>query len=160
STRYRDPATGEQMEGNFHYISHRRLSHNSSGTILPNSDLLHHKIDLQFAETFRYLIDKLAQYQVPGGSLLDAGMAIWFNDLGNGPAHSAKNCPWVIAGGAGGFLRQGRFIRASGGDETAVNHARLLNTIGAAAGLRTSSGDPIEDFGDPTLDRRPLSELI
>jgi len=160
STRYRDPNTGAQMEGNFHFISHRRLSHNSTGTVLANSDVLHHAVDLQFAESFRYLIEKLEQYQVPGGSLLDAGMALWFNDLGNGPAHSAKNCPWVIAGSAGGFLKQGRFIRASGGSTGAVNHARLLNTIGSAAGLRKPNGDLIDDFGDPSLARDPLSELL
>lgn len=160
ATRYRDPATGELMEGNFHYISHRRLSHDASGTIIPSSDLLHHKIDVQFAQTFRFLLDKLDQYQFPEGSLLDAGMAIWVNDLGNGPAHSNKNCPVIIAGSAGGFLKQGQFIRVSGGDTSAVNHARVLNTIGAAAGLRKSNGDLIDNFGDPTLERGPLSELM
>ncbi|HTV17458.1 MAG TPA: DUF1552 domain-containing protein, partial [Polyangiaceae bacterium] len=160
STRYHDPSTGLAMEGNFHFISHRRLSHNSEGTILPHSDLLHHAIDVQFAETFRYLLEKLQQQQVPTGSLLDAGMTIWFNDLGNGPAHSAKNCPWIIAGSAGGVLKQGQFIRISNGDESAVNHARLLNTIGSAAGLRKLNGDWIDDFGDPSLERAPLGELL
>jgi hypothetical protein len=160
STRYHDPSTGAQMEGNFHFISHRRLSHDSQGVILPNSDLLHHAVDVQFAEAFRYLIEKLEERQVPSGALIDAGMAIWFNDLGNGPAHSAKNCPWIIAGSAGGFLKQGQFIRVSGGDTNALTHARLLNTIGSAAGLRKSNGDLIDDFGDPSLDRTPLSELL
>ena len=160
ATRYRDPSTGAAMEGNFHFISHRRLSHNSEGTILPHSDWLHHTIDVQFAEAFRYLLEKLEQRQVPTGSLLDAGMAIWFNDLGNGPAHSPKNCPWIIAGSAGGVLKQGQFIRISDGNPGAVNHARLLNTIGAAAGLRKPNGDWIDDFGDPSLDRAPLGELL
>jgi hypothetical protein len=160
STRYHDPSTGAQMEGNFHFISHRRLSHDSEGSILANSDLLHHAVDLQFAEAFRYLIERLEARQVPSGSLLDAGMAIWFNDLGNGPAHSAKNCPWVIAGSAGGFLKQGRFVRVAGGDTNAITHARLLNTLGSAAGLRKPDGDLIDDFGDPSLERAPLSELL
>lgn len=160
STRYHDPSTGVAMEGNYHFISHRRLSHDSEGSVLPHSDLLHHAIDVQFATTFRYLLEKLEQQQVPTGSLLDAGMAIWFNDLGNGPAHSAKNCPWIIAGSAGGVLKQGQFIRISNGDENAVNHARLLNTIGSAAGLRKPNGDWIDDFGDPSLQRAPLGELL
>lgn len=160
STRYRDPDTGELMEGNFHYISHRRLSHDASGTIIPGADLLHHKIDRQFAQTFRYLLDKLDEYQFPQGSLLDAGMAIWLNDLGNGPAHSNKNCPFIIAGSAGGFLKQGQFIKLSGGNKEAVNHARLLNTIGTAAGLRKANGDPIDDFGAATLERSVVTELL
>lgn len=160
NTRYRDPDTGSLMEGNFHYVSHRRLSHDSSGAILGNSDVLHSKIDAQFARAFKYLLDKLEQYQFPEGSLLDAGMAIWLNDLGNGPAHSSQNCPCVIAGSAGGFLKQGQFVRISGGDKAAINHARLLNTIGAAAGLRKSNGELIDDFGDASLTRTPLDELM
>jgi hypothetical protein len=159
-TRYRDPKSGALMEGNFHYVSHRRLSHDGSGTIIPGSDLLHHEIDLQFARTFRYLLERLDQYQFPQGSLLDAGMAIWMNDLGNGPAHSSQNCPCIIAGGAGGLLKQGQFIRVSGGKLGVSNHGRLLNTLGSAAGLRTTSGELIADFGDPSLNREPLTELL
>jgi hypothetical protein len=158
-TRYRDPETGALMEGNFHYVSHRRLSHDATGAVIPGSDLLHHKIDLQFARTFRYLLERLSQYQFPEGSLLDAGMAVWVNDLGNGPAHSNLNCPCIIAGSAGGFLKQGQFIRISGGTPGVRNHARLLNTLGSAAGLRTNA-ELIEDFGDPSLDRTPLAELL
>lgn len=159
-TRYRDVDTGQLMEGNFHFVSHRRLSHNSEGAVISDSDLLHHKIDVQFAQAFRHLLGRLDQYQFPGGSLLDAGMAIWMNDLGNGPAHSNRGCPCVIAGSAGGYLRQGQYLRISGGNTSAVNHARVLNTIGTAAGLRNGSGEPIEDFGSAELDRSILPELL
>lgn len=160
NTRYRDVDTGQLMEGNFHFVSHRRLSHNSDGAIISDSDRLHHKVDVQFAQTFRYLLDRLDQYQFPAGSLLDAGMAVWVNDLGNGPAHSNRGCPCIVAGSAGGFLRQGQYVRLSGGDGSAVNHARVLNTLGSAAGLRGAKGQPIEDFGSAELDRRVLSELM
>jgi hypothetical protein len=117
---------------------------------------LHHRIDRQFAQTFKYLLDKLAAYELGQGSLLDAGMAVWVNDLGNGPAHSNRNCPVVIGGSAGGFLRQGQYVEASDGS----NHARVLNTVGSAAGLRKPNGDLIDDFGDPGLDRSVLRELM
>jgi hypothetical protein len=158
STRYRDPVTGSRME-NYHFISHRRQSDGDSGDAIQGSDLLHHRIDVQFAQTFRHLLDKLAAYQLPGGSLLDAGMAVWVNDLGNGPAHGAQNCPVIIAGSAGGVLRQGQYIRiAEGSDDS--NHARVLNTIGSAAGLRKPDGTFIDDFGSPDEDRRVLDELL
>jgi hypothetical protein len=158
STRYRDPTTGDLME-NYHFISHRRQSDGDSGDVIQGSDLLHHRIDVQFAQTFRYLLDKLAAYQLPSGSLLDTGMAIWVNDLGNGPAHGADNCPVVIAGSAGGVLLQGQYVRIPDGSGDS-NHARVLNTIGSAAGLRKPDGDFIDDFGDPELDRQVLSELL
>jgi hypothetical protein len=158
STRYRDPTTGNQME-NYHFISHRRQSDGDSGNVIQGSDLLHHRIDVQFAQAFKHLLDKLAAYQMPTGSLLDAGMAIWMNDLGNGPAHGAQNCPVVIAGSAGGVLRQGEYIRINEGSEDS-NHARVLNTIGSAAGLRKPDGTFIDDFGSPEEDRRVLDELL
>jgi len=158
STRYRDPTTGNQME-NYHFISHRRQSDGDSGTIIAGSDVLHHRIDVQFAQAFKHLLDKLAAYQLPTGSLLDAGMAIWVNDLGNGPAHGAHNCPVIIAGSAGGVLRQGQYIRINA-DSDDSNHARVLNTIGSAAGLRKPDGNYIDDFGAPDQDRRVLDELF
>jgi hypothetical protein len=158
STRYRDPTTGNQME-NYHFISHRRQSDGDSGAIIQGADVLHHRIDAQFAQAFKHLLDKLAAYQLPTGSLLDAGMAIWVNDLGNGPAHGAHNCPVVIAGSAGGVLRQGQYIRIND-DSDDSNHARVLNTIGSAAGLRKADGNYIDDFGAPDQDRRVLDELL
>lgn len=158
STRYRDPVSGNQME-NYHFISHRRQSDGDDGSIIEGADLLHHRIDVQFAQSFKYLLDKLAAYQLPSGSLLDAGMAIWLNDLGNGPAHGAQNCPVVIAGSAGGVLRQGEYIRIQDGSDDS-NHARVLNTIGSAAGLRKPDGTYIDDFGSPEENRTVLSELL
>lgn len=158
STRYRDPVSGNAME-NYHFISHRRQSDGDDGNIIEGADLLHHRVDVQFAQAFKHMLDKLAAYQLPTGSLLDAGMAIWLNDLGNGPAHGAQNCPVVIAGSAGGLLRQGEYIRILAGSEGS-NHARVLNTIGSAAGLRKPDGNLIDDFGSPEEDRSVLTELM
>jgi hypothetical protein len=156
STRYRNFDSGELME-NFHFLSHRRASHDSSGAVIANSDLLHHHVDRHFAQTFAYLLDRLAEYDLPDGSnLLDCGVSVWCNDNGNGPGHSARNCPFIIAGSASGFLRQGEFIHL--GDE--LTHARLLNTIGSAAGLRNAEGGNIDDFGDPNLPRSVLDQLL
>ena len=159
STRYRDPTTGTLME-NFHFVSHRRQSDGNDGNIIQGSDLLHHRVDVQFAQTFKYLLDKLSAYELPQGSLLDAGMAVWVNDLGNGPAHGRQNCPVVIAGSAGGTLRQGEYIRIDGGNSESTNHARVLNTIGSAAGLRKANGDMIDDFGAADQNRSVLTELL
>ena len=107
-SRFRDPDTGQLME-NHHYISHRRLSHDSNGTVIPGSDVLHAKIDRQFAQQFRYLLDKLSAYVMPDGkTLLEHGVSVWYNDNANGPAHATNNVPWILAGSADGFLKQGQ----------------------------------------------------
>jgi hypothetical protein len=155
--RYRDPDTGQLME-NFHFISHRRLSHDATGAIIPGSDVLHHKVDRQFGQAFKYLLDGLSAYAMPDGkSLLEHGLAIWYNDLGNGPAHSAQNTPFIIAGSAGGYLKQGQYIKADGRD---ANHTQMLNTIGAAVGVKNADGGPLDDFGDPMLAKGLLENLL
>lgn len=153
-TRYTDPDTGALME-NYHFISHRRHSHGDSGAIMPGSDLLHHKIDRQFASTFGHLLGRLEQYQLPEGSLLDAGVSVWLNDNGQGPSHTAYGLPYILAGSAGGYFRQGEYIEAHGEG----THCQLLNMIGAAVGLRSPGGGELNDFGDPGLPKHPIPEL-
>lgn len=161
ATRFRDPDTGQQME-NYHYISHRRLSHDASGGVIAGSDLLHHKIDRQFAQTFRYLIEKLKAYDVGGSTLLDRGVAIWHNDLGNGPGHGSRNIPWVMAGSCAGYFKQGQCVELTPGESewgAPLTHARVLNTIGTAVGCRTEGQSVLNDFGDPELPREPHPAL-
>jgi hypothetical protein len=157
-TRFRDPDTGTLME-NYHYISHRRMSHDANGSIIPGSDVLHHKIDRHFGGMFRHLLDRLTQHVASDGApLLDHGLAVWLNDNSNGPPHGIWNVPWILAGSAGGFFRQGQYIRVGGGGDPTL--ARLLNTIGTAVGLRNASGGPLNDFGDPSLAKAQLTELM
>ena len=156
-TRYRNLDTGAVME-NYHFISHRRLSHGGDGTVIANADLLHHFVDVQFARTFRHLLDRLS-VNIGGQSLLNQGVCCWYNDNATGPPHSVRNVPWVLAGNAGGFLRSGQYVELTPGN-TQPNHARLLNTIGSAVGLRKANGDYIDDFGEAGLSKAPLPELM
>jgi len=158
STRYPDLDTGSLMADNFHYISHRRQSHDNTGTPIPNADLLHHKVDRQFAKMYRYLLEELDKYDTGDGKkLLDHGLALWMNDNGNGPGHSSQNIPVVIAGSAGGKLKQGQYIEAAGSEP---NHAKLLTTVAAAVGVNKSDGSPLDQFGDPSLPQGHLSEIL
>lgn len=162
SSQYRDPDTGEIME-NFHYISHRRFSHDNSGGIIANSDLLHHKVDRQFAQAFRYLLERLDSYDYGGTTLLDLGVSAWMNDLGNGPGHSPINCPVILAGSAGGFFKQGEHINIDPDDtgwEGAQNHARVLNTIATAVGCTSEGKDFCDDIGEDDSDRSPHPDLM
>jgi hypothetical protein len=149
---------GKQLE-NYHFISHRRLSHDVSGDVIPGSDLMHHEIDKQFARTFKYLLDKLDAYKFDSGTLLDAGATCWMNDLGNGPAHSPANVPFIVAGNAGGYLRSGEYLQLSDRPWT-PNHVRVLNAVATAVGCTTPGKDFCDDLGDASFeDKSPHPEL-
>jgi hypothetical protein len=144
------------LQNTFHRISHRIDSDGSEGAAIPNADMLHHKIDRIFARMFKHLLDRLSMYPGPsGGTLLDDCNAVWTNDLANGPPHSYRNVPWIIAGSAGGFLRQGVYVDA--GD---VTHNKLFNTLLAAHGVTNAAGDDYFRFGDSSLDPGIIPEMV
>lgn len=144
------------LQNTYHRISHRIDSDGSEGTPIENADLLHHGIDRLFANMFLHLLERLEMYTGPsGGTLLDDSVALWTNDLANGPPHSYSNVPQVVAGRAGGFLRTGQYIDAGG-----VTHNRFLNTLINAAGVRKDGGAYYDSFGDPSLTPGVIDEMI
>src|SRR6266545_870515 len=152
-TRY---YVGGQLQNTFHRISHRIDSDGAEGTPIPDADLHHHEIDKIFAGMFKHLLDRLESLPGPsGGTLLDDTVALWTNDLSNGPPHSYKNVPQVVAGKAGGFLRTGQYIDA--GD---VTHNKFLSTLINAAGVRKEDGAYYDSFGDPSLEPGVIPAMI
>ncbi|MCS6797069.1 MAG: DUF1552 domain-containing protein [Myxococcota bacterium] len=142
----------------FHWISHRIYADGSEGEPIPDAVTLHHKVDRLQLRLFRYLLDRLDAYpsaHEEGRTLLDDSLAVWFNDLGNGPPHSGDNTPWILAGGAGGMLRTGRYIDLGGRTYNVV-----LNTILTLAGVRKADGSYVDDFGDPELRRGLVDEIL
>ena len=138
----------------FHKISHRIDSDGDMGDPIPDADILHHEIDRIHARLFRYLLEKLDAVKLGEGSLLDAGVAVWLNDLGE-KYHSYNNVPFILAGGCKGALKTGQYV-----DVGNVTNNRLLSTIGAACGCKNAQGGPLDDFGDPDLPKGVLSELL
>jgi hypothetical protein len=73
------------------------------------------KINTWYARQFAYLLQRLASVrEADGTSLLDNTLVLWCFELGDGRRHSTLKMPFVLAGGAGGRLRTGRFLRFEG----------------------------------------------
>ena len=146
----------------FHDASHRAVS---------NAIDLHHACDRLFAGYFKYLLDLLASYSTTTGPLLDQGVAIWTNQCATG-AHSFSNVPWVLAGSANGFFKQGQFVQVGngqmpsgtqdgkGGDASVSGVNKMLSTLLTAAGVTKTGGAPTDDFGEPSLPKGIFSELL
>src|SRR5260370_21315851 len=92
----------------FSWLGHTTTHHNlAHGNALKEMT----EINTWFSTQLAYLMGSLDKYpDVAGGTMLDNTLILWWNELGNGSAHLANPAPFVLAGGAGGALKMGRFL--------------------------------------------------
>jgi hypothetical protein len=127
---------------------HHDISHHGDSDIEANEQLV--KINVWFAEQFAYLLGKLdAVPDADGKTLLDNTLVMWVNEQGKGNNHSRKSMPWVLAGGAGGAWRTGRYVRYPENPP----HNNLLVTILNAFGIEATT------FGNPAYCTGALAGL-
>ena len=127
---------------------HHDMSHDGD-TATDTIDALT-RINTWYTQQFNYLLNALKNAQdADGTSLLDNTLVLWVNELSRGNVHSHDHMPFVLAGGAGGALRGGRFLSYS----KSVPHNNLLvsclNMMGVAGNT----------FGDPAFCTGPLAML-
>jgi hypothetical protein len=136
-TVYAVPTNATLGNWPFHHISHRVQSDSSSGSNA-TAEQAHMEIDALRMQTLSYGIDQFA-----ARGLLDKSFIMWTNHVADGPSHSFKNVPTIIAGDGGGYLKQGQFVNAGN-----VTNNQLLNTLITAAVRDVSS--PVTNFGTGT----------
>jgi hypothetical protein len=132
----------------FHAISHGFFGHDpDDGTPIDDWIGKHHAIDRLHLQVFAHLLERMEQH-----GILDTSVVVHCNELGDGANHTALDLPWIVAGRGDGLLSPGRFVTAG-----EVPHNVVLNTLISATGLRRADGDPVDDFGDPSLPRGILT---
>jgi hypothetical protein len=149
-----DP-TSYEIDGvrteNYHAISHRFVgSDPDTGTPVPDAVTKHHAIDRLHLKIFARMLEKMDQY-----GILDSSVVVHTNELGDGANHTAMDLPWIIAGSGDGLLATGKYVHAGN-----VTHNLLLNTLISATGMRNADGEPIDDFGDASLDRGLIPAML
>lgn len=103
------------------------LSHEASGRTFPSlgiteghHSLSHHekradkleqirKIDAFYARQFAYLIGRMREVPEGEGTLLDNSLLLYGSGIRDGNRHDHADLPVILAGGAGGATRPGRF---------------------------------------------------
>ena len=134
ATRYAVPSNAE-LKWPFHHLSHRVPSDSSVGSNQTAEDA-HAEIDVVRMQTLLHGLDHFAER-----GLFDKSVILWTNHVADGPSHSFKNVPTILAGDAGGYLKQGAYVDAGN-----VTNNLLFNTLIAAA-VRDKT-DWSMDFGD------------
>jgi hypothetical protein len=132
-----------------HTVAHHGMTH------APDSDTATWasvaQIYTWYATKFGELLDRLAAVKEGAGTMLDNTLVVWGSELGKGNSHSFAQVPFVLAGGAGGALRPGRFLQYPAGTQ----HNRLLVAIAQAMGVTD-----VDKIGSTDAGSGPLSGLL
>jgi hypothetical protein len=118
----------------------------------------------------RYCYGKIARLlqRLDEGGILDSTLVYASSDMGNPAAHSTRNVPTVLAGGANGSIRMGRRLAfpsdcplgtwcdAGGSDYQTMGNNRLLLSILGVFGIDLST---YGDQAEPGLVAGPLPGL-
>lgn len=129
---------------------HHSLSHDPDS--MADSVEMLTKINTWYAEQLAYLMTRMASIKEGTGTMLDNTVIFWCNELSRGNAHSHPDMPFLLAGGVGGALKTGRFLRY--GSTATVPHNNLL------VSLMNTMGLPDQTFGDPKYCTGPLVGLV
>jgi hypothetical protein len=110
------------------------------------------RINTWYATQLASLIARLkAVPDANGTTLFDNTVILWSNELAKGNTHSRMGAPYVLAGGAGGALRTGRFVDYTG---QGLPHNNLLLSLVNLMGL------PDTTFGKADWCSGPLAGLL
>ena len=99
------------------------------------------KINADQSRLFAYFLDKLDAIREADSTLLDRSLILFGSNLSNPTAHSQRDLPIIVAGGASGRILGDRYIRLPG-DTTPLTNLYLT--------LLEKAGVPMEKLGDST----------
>ncbi|MEM9189424.1 MAG: DUF1552 domain-containing protein [Myxococcota bacterium] len=143
------------FEGMNHDASHHGISHRKGSDYHQPM----HEIDRWHGRQMDYLLTRLERVGVArdgsggvplveanGMTCLDNSLVFWGNSMTDGQRHHSNDMPCVMAGSAGGYLRQGQYLDVRLGGRKR-GHNQLLNTFVNAVGISSpqfGNGDPGE----------------
>ena len=95
------------MQNDHHGLSHRTGDNSVGGSCGVDGVLDKiNSIDQWLAGKFAKMVGLFDSIQEGGGTMLDNTATMWLSELSDGAAHNINNLPILIAGSAGGYLKQ------------------------------------------------------
>jgi hypothetical protein len=98
------------------------------------------RIDLFHVQQLAYMLDKMSSIKEAGGTLLDNTVLIYGAGISDGDRHNHNDLPILVAGKAGGRIKQGQHVRY----ETETPMSNLLLSVLDSVGVHA------EKLGDST----------
>lgn len=116
-----------------HYLTHHRNQKDMVDKVA--------EIDLWYVKQFARFLEKMEQTKdTDGKSLLNNSMIVYGSGNADGNRHTHVNLPVLLAGGGGGTLQPGRFVKVGG--------KPMTNMLLSMADRMGATG--VERFGDST----------
>ncbi|WP_437980187.1 DUF1552 domain-containing protein [Sorangium sp. So ce117] len=158
-------------DADHHGLSHRNGSFAVGGTCKNGVLDMIAQIDAWYAAKYVRFVTLLDSIAEGDRTLLDNTATMWLPELADGNAHNTNNLPIVIAGSAGGYLKQGQVVNVDGGKlgtgnseadctggDTSVGFGtgsntgnvpinKLYVTLMNAVGCTAAGGGPVTEFG-------------
>jgi hypothetical protein len=143
-----------KWDGIMHEYDHSGLAHRTgsasvSGTCIDGVLGMLRQIDEWYAGRFAELVGLIDAVPEGDGTLLDNSAVMWLPQYADGCVMNVNNLPIVVAGSAGGYLRQGMSVNLEG---------TLLGTGNSEADCNTPGDDVGFDTGSDT-GHVPLNKL-
>ena len=144
SNRYFDFIDG--VRGTWHALSHYRdISGktedddgiNSWKNVAQKRDM-YNAVTAWHHRQFAYMIGKMKDIDEGNGTLLDNTLLLYGSSLGDGHAHGEENLPIIFAGGGGGTVRSGRYLKYRRNYSLSKYHLATMQRMGV----------PVEEFAD------------
>lgn len=118
-------------------VQHHNMTHNQKGDGYKELQ----KIDIFHIQQYVYMISRMKEtLESDGSTMLDNSIVAYGAGLGDGATHQYFDLPMIVAGGAQGQLKQGRFVRCKSGTLNSnlwLTFAQLMDV-------------PIKSFADST----------
>ena len=160
---------GLAMTKEHHGLSHRTGDFTVGGNCYAGVLDMIAQIDTWLAGKFTRLVQTFDSMPEGDGTLLDNTATMWLPELSDGAAHNLNNLPIIIAGSAGGYLKQGAAVNVEGktigkgnSESSCANGGTIGNTGSSggnqpinklyvtlmnAVGCKAADGGPVTTFG-------------
>jgi len=99
------------------------------------------QIDTWYTGKYARLVNLFNSIGEGDGTLLDNTATMWLPELSDGGAHNLNNLPIVIAGSAGGYLKQGEIVNVDSGTPQAGNSEGSCQNGGNIGNTGSSGGN-------------------
>ena len=124
-------------------VQHHNMTHNQKG----NGYLELAKIDTFHMQQYAYMIRRMKEIKESDGSnMLDNSLITYGAALGDGATHQYYDLPMILAGGAQGQIKQGRFIRMKSGTLNSNLWLTLANLMGVEMNSFADSHGVVSDL--------------